>query len=89
MYYIKDNMVFEATEKGFVEVSIEAKNKVIVTQELESITVIPSSHVEASLEGASMATMDEVMARFNLSEGNPIKAKGAAKKAPAKKTAKK
>lgn len=89
MYYIdKENRVFQETENGFVEVSITAKNKVIVTKELESITVTPSDHIEASLDGASRATIDEVMARFNLSEENPIKAKGV-KKAPAKKSASK
>lgn len=88
MYFIKDGMVFQKTEKGFVELSITAKNKVIVTPELESITIEESEHVEASLEGASPATFKEVIARFGLSEDNPIKAKGVAK-APAKKTSKK
>lgn len=84
MYYIKDGMVFEPCEKGFVEVSITAKNKVITTTELESITVTPSSHVETSMYGASMATIDEVMAKFALSEDNPIKAKGVKKKTATK-----
>ena len=99
MYYIKDGMVFEPCEEGFVEVSVTVKNKVVTTSELESITVTPSSHIEASLEGASVATFEEVMSRFSVSEDNPITAKGAtaeapakesgAKKTPAKKTAKK
>lgn len=87
MYFIKDGMVFQETDRGFVELSITAKNKVIVTPELESITIEESEHVEASLEGASTATFEEVIARFGLSEENPIKAKGA--KAPAKKSSKK
>lgn len=78
MYFIKDDMVFQKTDKGFVELSISAKNKVIVTPVLESITIEESEHVEASLEGASTATFDEVAARFGLSEDNPIKAKGSA-----------
>lgn len=84
MYYIKDGMVFEPCEAGFVEISIEATRKVIVTEEIDSITITPSGHTEASLEGASVATIDEVMARFGIDEGTPHKAKGA-KKAPAKK----
>lgn len=86
MYYIKDGMVFEPCDKGFVELSITVKNKVITTSEIESITITPSSHIEASVEGASVATFDEVMSRFSVSEDNPIKAKGA-KKASEKKTA--
>lgn len=89
MYYIKDNRVYEPHEKGFVEVSIEAKNRVVTTSELESITVTPSNYVVDKLDGATQATIDEVMARFSLSEDNPIKAKGAPKKAPTKKEAKK
>lgn len=88
MYFIKDGMVFQKTEKGFVELSISAKNKVVVLPELESITIKESEHVEASLDGASAASFEEVAARFGLSEDNPIKAKGV-KNTSAKKTAKK
>ncbi|MCL1872966.1 MAG: hypothetical protein FWF85_02480 [Clostridiales bacterium] len=72
MYYISDGKIYMKEGKGFQEVSIIAKNKVIVTQELESVTVTSSKVKVKTLKNPQSATLEEIIAKFNLSEDNSI-----------------
>ena len=74
MYYIDTkNRIWMESGDGFVQVGIEAKDKVTVIKELESVTVVPSIDV------AQVATLDTIVAKFHVSEENPIKVKKASK----------
>lgn len=80
MFYIdKDNRIFIETEKGFMEVGIEAKDKVTVIKELESVTVVPSNKTVKKIDVVQSATLDTIVAKFHVSEENPIKVKKASK----------
>jgi hypothetical protein len=79
MFYITDKAeVFsDADGGGYVRVSITAKDKVITTEtrELESVEVSPVGRRRETLEGAFPLTLDEVIAKFAISEKNPLVAK--------------
>ena len=74
MYYIHKGSVFKKNNKGaYVNVSILAKNKVIVTKELESITVNENPKcIIDDVEDKTPYTLEEIQTKFNLSEENPI-----------------
>lgn len=74
MYYIHKGSVFIKDDKGaYINVSILAKNKVIVTQELESITVNENKKcVIYDVEDKKPYTLEEIQNKFHLSEENPI-----------------
>lgn len=76
MYYIVDNKVYTKEGDGYRQVSLTAKDKVVVRRELESVTVTPSETVREELPGAQAVTLEEIIAKFNLSEENPILADG-------------
>lgn len=76
MYYIVDNKVYTKEGDGYRQVSLTAKDKVVVRRELESVTVTPSETVRDELPGAQTVTLEEIIAKFNLSEENPILADG-------------
>lgn len=65
--------------KDFVQVGVEAKDKVTVIKELESVTVVPSDIKAKKIDVASMATLDTIVKKFHVSEDNPIKVKKASK----------
>ena len=80
MYYIDTkNRIWMKSENGFVQVGIEAKDKVTVIKELESVTVVPSEIKAKKIDVAQVATLDTVVAKFHISEENPIKVKKASK----------
>lgn len=80
MYYIDTkNRIWMESENGFVQVGIEAKDKVTVIKELESVTVVPSNVTAKKIDVASVATLDTIVKKFNVSEENPIKVKKASK----------
>ena len=80
MYYIDTkNRIWEKSEEGFTQVGIEAKDKVTVIKELESVTVVPSNVTAKKIDVAQTATLDTIVAKFHVSEENPIKVKKASK----------
>ena len=74
MYYISDGKVYIRDGSGYRRVGITAKNKVIVTRELESVTVVPGSSKVKKLKDPVPATLDEVLRKFNVSEDRPVPA---------------
>ena len=73
MYYIdKQNRIYMKTEKGFNEIGIEAKDKVTVIKELESVTVVPSKRIVKTIDFAQSASLNDIVAKFHVSEENPI-----------------
>ena len=73
MYYIdKANRIWMETEKGFMQIGIEAKDKVTVIKELESVTVVPSKKIVKTIDVAQTATLDTIVKKFHVSEENPI-----------------
>lgn len=73
MFYISEGKIYEKNEDGyFVSVGFNAKNKVIVTKELESITKVVGNVKKKELPGGQPFTLDEIVRKYNLSEENPI-----------------
>lgn len=73
MYYVANGKVYADAGDGKVKgVSITAKDKVVTHRELESVTPkLVGSAVELP-EGAVPCTLDMVIAKFNVSESNPV-----------------
>lgn len=81
MYYIADGKAYADAGKGKVKgIDVTAKDKVVEVRELESVTVSAVGGARALPEGAVPCTLDEVVARFHVSESNPLlfKAEGKA-----------
>lgn len=79
--YLKDKRAYRVDDAGKVHgVSITAKDKVITRRELESVTVEDSASVAKLPEGAVPVTVDTLVAKFNVSEANPLVWPKAAKK---------
>lgn len=95
MFYIDEkNRVYQKIGDEFVRVGVEAKNKVIVTKELESVTVVTSSEKVKSVEATRLASLDDLIAIFHIDEDHPLvveekKAPAPKKATPAKKKASK
>lgn len=85
MYYVVDGSVYAERDGKFVNVEITGKDKVIEVRELESITVTDGDIVLDSVGDAVPHTLNTIIAKFNISERNPVPFA----KAPAKKSAKK
>lgn len=84
MYYISGNKVYVKDGNAYRQVAITAKDKVVETRELESVTVTPSDTTVKKLSGATAATLDEVIKRFHISEDNPVKVASSKKASGAK-----
>ena len=89
MYYISNGKVFEKEGEVYRNVGFSAKNKVIVTQELESVTKIKGTVKAKSLENPILVTETELFAKLGLSEDKPIELIEADEIAQPKKTKKK
>lgn len=72
MYYIEGSEVYIRDDKGFRSVTITAKDKVTVTRELASITVIPGERVVEALADLTPHTLENIARKFHLTEANPI-----------------
>lgn len=73
MYYVANGKVYADVGDGKVKgVSITAKDKVVTTRELESVTPKLVGGAVDMPEGAVPCTLDMVVAKFNVSESNPV-----------------
>lgn len=73
MYFVVDGSVYAEREDGkFVNIEVTAKDKVTITRELESVTVTEGDVVIDSVEGAIPCTLATIIAKFNVSEQNPV-----------------
>lgn len=89
MYYVVNGSVYAERDGKFVNVEITGKDKVVEIRELESVTVTDGDIVLDSVGDAIPCSISTIIAKFNISEKNPVLfAKPAPKKA-AKKTSKK
>ena len=80
MYYVANGKAYIDAGNGKVKgVSITAKDKVTEVRELESVTVEAVGGAISLPSGASTCTLDEVVAKFNVSESNPLTFKATAK----------
>jgi hypothetical protein len=66
MFYVSDGKVYVREGDHFRNVGFTAKDKVITRRELESTSVVMGTVVADTL------TREEIITKFNLSEGNPI-----------------
>lgn len=85
MYFISEGKVYVKDGEAYRNVGFTAKNKVITTSELESITMVKGTVVKDNLDNYTPLTQNEVFARFGLSEDNPIEVIAEAPKKTTKK----
>ena len=72
--YLANGNVYVVNEDGQAHpADVTAKDKVIETRQLESVTVKAKKEVVALPDGAMPVTQDELVCKFNLSQKNPIK----------------
>lgn len=86
MYFVSEGKVYIRDGEVYRNVGFIAKNKVIVTKELESITMVLGDVTAEELTDAVELSEKEVIAKFGLSEENPIEV---IKEKPKKATTKK
>lgn len=72
MFYVADGKVYVQEGDRFRNVGFTAKDKVITRRELESTEVVMGTVVVDALNDPLPLTREEVIAKFNLSESNPI-----------------
>lgn len=73
MFYATDDGAFLVDAEGnCTAIGINAKDKVVEVRELESISIVRGEGGRLPA-GAVPATIDEIVARFNVSEANPLK----------------
>lgn len=72
MFYVADGRVYVQEGDHFRNVGFTAKDKVITRRELESTEVVMGTVVVDALNDPVPLTREEVIAKFNLSENNPI-----------------
>lgn len=72
MFYVEDGRVYVQEGKHFRNVGFTAKDKVVTTRQLESTELVLGTVTKAKLQNAACLTREEVIAKFNLSEENPI-----------------
>lgn len=76
--YLANGNVYMVGEDGLAHpTDVTAKDKVIETRELESVTISPQKKTVKLPKGAVPVTTDELIRKFGLSEKNPIKFKAA------------
>ena len=86
MYFVSEGKAYIRDGGVYRNVGFTAKNKVIVTKELESITMVRGDVTVEELPNAVELTEKEVIAKLGLSEENPIEV---IKEKPKKATTKK
>lgn len=72
MFYVVDDKVYILKDGKYHNVGFTAKDKVITQRELESTEVVMGTQVLDALNSAVPMTREEVIAKFHLSESNPI-----------------
>lgn len=72
MFYVSDGKVYVREGDHFRNVGFTAKDKVITRRELESTSVVMGTVVVDTLSDPAPLTREEIITKFNLSEGNPI-----------------
>ena len=72
MFYVSDGKVYVREGDHFRNVGFTAKDKVITRRELESTSVVMGAVVVDTLSDPTPLTREEIITKFNLSEGNPI-----------------
>lgn len=76
--YIAEGSVYVVGDDGACHgADVSAKDKVVETRTLESVTVSPRDAEVALPKGARPVTVDEMVAQLGLSEKNPCPFKGA------------
>ena len=90
MFYVVDGSVYtERADGKYVNVEITGKDKVIVSRELESVTVNEGDVVIDDVGSALPCTLNTIIAKFNVSEANPVPFAEKPKPKKARKAAKK
>lgn len=72
MFYVSDGKVYIREGDRYRNVGFTAKDKVITRRELESTSVVMGAVVVDTLSDPTPLTREEIITKFNLSEGNPI-----------------
>lgn len=72
MFYVSDGKVYIREGNRYRNVGFTAKDKVITKRELESTSVVMGAVVVDTLRDPTPLTREEIITKFNLSEGNPI-----------------
>lgn len=73
MLYTNGSKAYQVDADGTVHgIDVTAKDKVVEVRELESVTVAPAAKLKSLPSGAVPVTLDELVAKFNISEQNPL-----------------
>ena len=73
MYYIAEGKAYVDDVDGKVKgIEVTAKDKVTEVRELESVTVTTVGSARTLPAGAASYTLDEIVAKFHVSETNPL-----------------
>ena len=72
MFYVSNGKVYIREGDRYRNVGFTAKDKVITRRELESTSVVMGAVVVDTLSDPTPLTREEIITKFNLSEGNPI-----------------
>ena len=72
MYYIENGKVYVKEGDAYRNVGVSVKNRVIVTKELESVSVTAGTELVESLKRPQVATLDEVIAKMGITEETPL-----------------
>ena len=72
MFYVSNGKVYIREGDRYRNVGFTAKDKVITRRELESPSVVMGAVVVDTLSDPTPLTREEIITKFNLSEGNPI-----------------
>lgn len=72
MYYVSNGKVYIKEGNAYRNVGFTAKDKVITRRELESTSIVMGSVVVDKLDSPIPFSEEEIIAKFNLSEENPI-----------------
>ena len=80
MLYVADGQVYEVVGGECFGCDVTAKDKVVETRSLESVTIEQKGKAKLPA-GAHPVTFDEMVVKLNLSEKNPCLFKASKKKA--------
>lgn len=72
MLYVDNSGAYLVEGDTCVSVGVSAKDKVVERRELESLSLVRGNECDLP-SGATPASLDEIVRRFNVSEHNPLK----------------
>lgn len=73
MYFAdKNGSMWLKTDNGFQNIGVTVKEKLVTFKRVESVEIVPSSLVVPSLEDGIPMTLRQAIAKFSVTEDNPL-----------------